>query len=140
MDNQSSLDRFLTAQEKKFPIALAEISGGRKQSHWMWYVFPQIAGLGISETSRFYALRDRSEAEEYIKHPVLGARLIEISKVVLGLKETNARTIFGSPDDLKLRSCMTLFAALKNSDEVFQKILDKYFNGLPDSKTLQILK
>src|ERR1700709_704106 len=110
--NEQDLSRFLTAQEKDYATALAEIKNGRKRSHWMWYIFPQIAGLGFSETSRFYALKDQAEAEAYLQHPVLGSRLIEISKALLEIEDNHATRIFGNPDDLKLKSSMTLFSAL----------------------------
>lgn len=134
------LQRFTEAQEEDFAIALAEIKHGRKQSHWMWYVFPQIAGLGFSSTSKFYAIKDKTEAEDYLKHPVLGGRLIEISKAVLEIEDKTANQIFGSPDDLKLKSSMTLFGALDDADAVFQMVLDKYFEGAKDNKTLELLE
>jgi uncharacterized protein (DUF1810 family) len=136
----NNLQRFLKAQEKDYSIALSEIKNGKKQSHWMWYIFPQIEGLGFSETSKFYAIKNNHEAEEFLNHPVLGRRLIEICNELLNLETNNAHTIFGSPDDLKLRSSMTLFSSVSNSDAVFQKILDKYFNGKKDALTLKILK
>lgn len=134
------LQRFTEAQEEDFAIALAEIRRGRKQSHWMWYVFPQIAGLGFSSTSKFYAIKDRTEAEKYLAHRVLGGRLIEISNAVLEIEGKTANQIFGSPDDLKLKSSMTLFGALNDADAVFQKVLDKYFDGAKDNKTLELLE
>ena len=135
----NDLKRFLDAQENYYGHALAEIKNGRKQSHWMWYIFPQISGLGFSETSRFYAIKDRAEAELYLSHPVLGARLIEISEVLLEIEGKTANQIFGSPDDLKLKSCMTLFGSLENAHPVFQRILDKYFNGTKDQRTLDLI-
>ncbi len=135
----NDLKRFLDAQENDFERALAEIKRGRKQSHWMWYIFPQIAGLGSSETSRFYAVKDRAEAELYLAHPVLGARLVEISEALLEIEGKTANQIFGSPDDMKLKSSMTLFGALKNTNPIFQSVLDKYFNGTNDLRTLQLI-
>jgi len=135
----NDLKRFLDAQENDFERALAEIKRGRKQSHWMWYIFPQIAGLGLSETSRFYAVKDRAEAELYLAHPVLGARLVRISEALLEIEGKTANQIFGSPDDVKLKSSMTLFGALKNTNPIFQSVLDKYFNGTNDLKTLQLI-
>ncbi len=117
----NDLKRFLDAQENDFERALAEIKRGRKQSHWMWYIFPQIAGLGSSETSRFYAVKDRAEAELYLAHPVLGARLGRISEALLEIEGKTANQIFGSPDDMKLKSSMTLFGALKNTNPVFSE-------------------
>ena len=135
----NDLQRFLEAQEEDFSIALSEIKSGRKQSHWMWYIFPQIAGLGFSSTSRFYAIKDFAEAEEYLNHPILGERLIKISEALLEIEGKTAHQIFGSPDDMKLKSSMTLFAELKETNPVFQKVLDKYFDGETDERTLQIL-
>ncbi len=135
----NDLKRFLDAQENDFERALAEIKRGRKQSHWMWYIFPQIAGLGSSETSRFYAVKDRAEAELYLAHPVLGARLVRISEALLEIEGKTANQIFGSPDDVKLKSSMTLFGALQNTNPVFQSVLDKYFNGTNDLRTLQLI-
>ncbi len=135
----NDLKRFLDAQENDFERALAEIKRGRKQSHWMWYIFPQIAGLGSSETSRFYAVKDRAEAELYLAHPVLGARLVEISEALLEIKGKTANQIFGSPDDMKLKSSMTLFGALKNTNPIFKSVLDEYFNGTNDLRTLQLI-
>ncbi|UOR06500.1 DUF1810 domain-containing protein [Hymenobacter aerilatus] len=134
-----TLSRFLDAQQSDYRTALSEIKNGRKRSHWMWYIFPQIQGLGFSETSRYYAIQDAAEAEAYLNHPVLGSRLVEISQELLKLNSNNANSIFGSPDDLKLKSSMTLFAALPDANPVFQKVLDTFFNGAQDSKTLQLL-
>ncbi len=135
----SELKRFTEAQENDFERALAEIKRGRKQSHWMWYIFPQIAGLGFSETSKFYAIKNRAEAEDYLRHPVLGKRLIEISEALLAHENKTAHQIFGSPDDVKLKSSMTLFGAIENANPVFQAVLDKYFGGAKDQKTLELI-
>ena len=140
MAQQPNLQRFLDAQKSSYQTALAEIINGRKRSHWMWFIFPQIQGLGFSETSKFYAIKDASEAEAYSQHPVLGSRLIEISKAALQLASDNATQVFGSPDDLKLKSSMTLFAALNDADPVFQAVLDKFFGGKQDAQTLKILE
>jgi uncharacterized protein (DUF1810 family) len=137
--DMNDLKRFLEAQEEDFAIALSEIREGRKQSHWMWYIFPQIAGLGFSSTSKFYAIKNRREAEEYLRHPVLGPRLIEISAALLEIEGKTASQIFGSPDDMKLKSSMTLFGSLENTDSVFEKVLDKYFGGGQDTRTLELL-
>jgi uncharacterized protein (DUF1810 family) len=131
--------RFIEAQQLDYIKALSEIKKGRKVSHWMWYIFPQIAGLGFSETSKYYALKSLSEAEQYLKHPILGKRLIEISSVLMGLQTNDAHTVFGSPDDLKLQSSMTLFSAVKNSNPVFQLVLDKFFAGEKDKHTLALI-
>jgi uncharacterized protein (DUF1810 family) len=138
--NEHNLPRFLAAQKRDYAIALSEIKNGKKTSHWMWYIFPQIYGLGYSETAKFYAIQNIHEAEEFLNDPVLGKRLIEISNELLNLKTKDARQIFGNPDDLKLRSSITLFASLKNTDPVFQKLLDQFFDGKKDEKTLQILE
>ena len=139
MASESLLKRFLTAQEGDYARALAEIKNGRKQSHWMWYIFPQIAGLGFSETAKFYAINDIQEARDYLEHSVLGSRLIEISSALLQHKGKTANQIFGSPDDLKLRSSMTLFSLVNDTDPVFQAVLDKYYGGSPDPKTLLLV-
>ena len=136
---ENSLQRFINAQEKDYDTALAEISQGRKRSHWIWYIFPQIQGLGFSETSKFYAIKNIDEAAEYLKHPILGERLIRICHALIKNSGDDANKIFGSPDDMKLKSSMTLFAALPGTDPVFQKVLDKFFNGTRDSKTIEIL-
>ncbi len=134
-----SLKRFTDAQEDSYVIAFSEIQQGRKQSHWMWFIFPQIAGLGFSETSRYYAIKDLQEAAGFLKHPVLGSRLINISRELLKLKTDDAHRVFGSPDDLKLKSCMTLFSMLPEADPVFNTVLEKFFNGEKDTKTLHLI-
>jgi uncharacterized protein (DUF1810 family) len=116
-----------------------EIQQGRKKTHWMWFIFPQSAGLGFSETSRFYAIKNLQEAELFLKHPVLGSRLKNISRELLKLKSNDARHIFGSPDDLKLYSSITLFSVLSETDPVFQLVLEKFFNGRKDIKTLDLI-
>jgi len=135
----SGINRFIKAQESSYQTALSEIKRGRKTSHWMWYIFPQIVGLGKSGTAVYYGIRDLNEAEEYLQNPILGERLIEISEVLLTLQETNATAIFGSTDNKKLKSCMTLFSKVDGAPDIFSKILDKYFNGQPDNRTLYIL-
>ena len=133
------LKRFLEAQERDYATALAEIKRGSKRSHWMWYIFPQINGLGFSATSKFYAIKNKTEAENYLAHPVLGERLVEISNALLAVEGKTANQIFGSPDDAKLKSSMTLFGALDETNPVFQKVLDKYFNGAKDRRTLDLI-
>ena len=133
------LQRFIDAQESDYANALAEIKKGRKRTHWMWYIFPQILGLGFSEMSKRYAIKDLDEAEAYINHPILGQRLIEICSELLKLQSNDAHEIFGSPDDMKLRSSMTLFAALPDAYPVFKSVIDKFFNGAMDSATLRLL-
>ncbi len=137
MSKEYNLERFIDAQETSYQIALSEIKKGKKQSHWMWYIFPQMQGLGFSETSRFYAIKDIGEAKEFLEHKVLGERLINICHELLKLESDNANKIFGSPDDLKLQSSMTLFSFL-NTDPVFQLVLEKFYNGVKDHKTLQL--
>ena len=134
------LERYIKAQEDSFETALNEIKNGKKESCWMWYIFPQIEGLGLSDLSVYYAIRNLDEAKEYLADPVLGKRLLEISTAVAELPETNATKIFGSPDDLKLHSCMTLFHCADPDEKVFQIVLDKYFDGKLDEKTLQIIE
>ena len=132
------LNRFISAQERSYDAALREIKSGHKATHGMWYIFPQIAGLGFSSTARFYAISSMQEARDYYAHPVLGKRLVEISEALLALDTNDAAAVMGYPDDLKLRSSMTLFLAA-SGDAVFQKVLDKFYSGKPDSKTLSIL-
>lgn len=134
-----NLQRFIDAQESVYPLALEEIKNGRKQSHWMWFIFPQIQGLGFSATSKLYAIKDIREAEAFLKHSLLGSRLITISNELLKLNSNDAHTIFGSPDDMKLQSSMTLFSSLKNADPVFDLVLQKFFKGIKDRNTLQRL-
>ena len=136
----NNLQRFITAQQNDYSAALAEIKQGRKRSHWMWYIFPQIAGLGFSETSRHYAVKNMDEAQAYLNHPVLGSRLIEICTELLKIPTNNATQIFGTPDDMKLRSCVTLFAALPDTNPVFQQVLNQFFKGQADKATLQLLQ
>jgi uncharacterized protein (DUF1810 family) len=139
MATENSLNRFVDAQKTDYQQALSEIKNGRKRSHWMWYIFPQIQGLGFSETSRYYGIKDSAEATAFLAHPVLGSRLVDICEELLKLASSNATSIFGSPDDVKLKSSMTLFAALPGANPVFQQVLDKFFNGAKDAKTLQII-
>jgi uncharacterized protein (DUF1810 family) len=134
------LGRFVQAQEPTYETALAEIRRGRKRSHWMWYVFPQIAGLGHSEMSQRYAISGAAEARAYLAHPVLGARLIECVEAVLKVEKRSAHEVFGSPDDRKLRSCATLFANVTASGSVFERLLEKYFNGERDALTMEPLR
>ena len=136
----SDLSRFLKAQECDYARALSEIRSGRKRSHWMWYIFPQIQGLGFSQTAQFYAIQDLTEAKDYLAHPVLGARLKEISSALLELDGLSAGEIFGYPDDLKLCSCMTLFRMADRDCPIFQDVIDKYYDGEPDKKTVRILQ
>ena len=133
------LDRFLDAQRDDYAAALAEVRRGRKTSHWMWYIFPQIAGLGQSSTARYYSIRDLEEAREYYAHPVLGQRLREISGVLLELRGSDPVAVFGGIDSMKLKSSMTLFAVAAPDDPLFRQVLDKYYGGEQDVLTLRIL-
>jgi uncharacterized protein (DUF1810 family) len=139
MPQEPNLQRFLDAQRTDYATALAEITAGRKRSHWMWYIFPQMRGLGFSDMAHRYGIHDAAEAAAYLAHPVLGSRLLEISRALLALPGSDANRIFGSPDDMKLRSCMTLFAQVPGADAVFQAVLDKFFGGAKDAKTVQLL-
>lgn len=133
------LSRFLEAQENTYSSALREIKSGRKTSHWMWFIFPQITGLGSTDYSIKYSIKSVNEARSYLKHPVLGKRLIEISSELLNIQGKSALDILGSPDNKKLRSSMTLFNYVSGNEKLFQKVLNKYFEAEPDSKTLQII-
>jgi uncharacterized protein (DUF1810 family) len=134
-----SLSRFIDGQRSVYAQALMEIRAGRKQSHWMWFIFPQLAGLGHSEMARYYGIRDLQEATAYLQHPVLGARLKEISAALLLIHDKTAIEIFGTPDDLKLRSCMTLFAQVPGAPFIFEQVLARYYRQQPDSATMLLL-
>jgi uncharacterized protein (DUF1810 family) len=138
-DYPHDLTRFVAAQDGDYETALVEVRGGRKRSHWMWYIFPQIDGLGFSEMSRRYAIKGRAEAEAYLKHPVLGPRLVVICEAAFGIEGRSAHEIFGSPDDMKLKSCVTLFAAVSPPASVFERVLQKFFRGERDGQTLRLL-
>ena len=138
-DDPHDLNRFVQAQQASYDEALAEIQSGRKVSHWMWYVFPQFDGLGFSSTTRFYAIKSVAEAEAYLSHPVLGPRLVACAEAALGVEGWSAREVFGSPDDMKLKSSATLFAAVSPPGSVFHQLLDKYFQGEGDGVTLRLL-
>ncbi|MEE0878172.1 MAG: DUF1810 domain-containing protein [Treponemataceae bacterium] len=133
------LQRFHKAQIFDYPVALGEIKNGRKESHWMWYIFPQLKELGYSSTAKYYGLT-KDEAKAYLKDEILKSRLIEISQVLLELKSNDATEIFGYPDDLKLKSSMTLFSEIAPEIEVFNKVLEKFFSGKKDDKTLELLE
>ncbi|MDG2989684.1 DUF1810 domain-containing protein [Candidatus Synechococcus calcipolaris G9] len=138
-DDHFDLGRFVLAQDGTFDIALSEVKNGHKKSHWMWYVFPQLRGLGNSSTAQKYGITGSDEAYAYLTHGVLGPRLITICEAALAIEGRSATEIFGKPDDLKLRSCATLFAHVSNANSVFHKIIDKYFNGRGDQRTIQLL-
>ena len=133
------LARFVRAQEPDYDPAMSEIRGGRKRSHWMWYIFPQFAGLGLSSASRQYAIGSIEEADAYLRHPILGPRLLESVQAVLGVQGRSALEVFGSPDDMKLRSCATLFTCVSPAGSVFEQLLDRYFDGERDDKTLRLI-
>ena len=138
-NNPFNLSRFVSAQEKVYEGVLKELKNGSKRSHWMWYIFPQLDGLAQSTTSKYYAIKSREEALAYLNHPVLGSRLLECANTVLDVEGKSVSEIFGYPDNLKLKSSMTLFSEVA-TDSVFVRVLDKYFQGERDRKTLQLLK
>ena len=133
------LQRFVEAQQGLYASVLADLKGGRKRTHWMWFIFPQLEGLGHSATSRHYAIKSLEEAQHYLRHPVLGTRLLECTEAVLAVANRSAAEILGYPDDLKLKSSMTLFATLKDAPAVFAQVLDRYYGGEGDERTLQLL-
>jgi uncharacterized protein (DUF1810 family) len=137
---ENDLNRFIEAQQNIYPQVLEEIRSGRKSTHWMWFIFPQIEGLGHSSTAKYYSIKSIEEAKKYIGHPVLGKRLLECSNTLLNIDDKSANEIFGYPDDLKLRSSMTLFNFVAPQHKVFANVLEKYFAGEPDQQTLSILK
>lgn len=136
MNKEFDLERFVQAQDPVYATVLAELRSGHKRTHWMWFIFPQVAGLGHSEMAQRYAIADADEAAAYLAHPVLGARLRACAAIVAGLEERSAEEIFGHPDELKFRSSMTLFADVAPDEAVFQACIDKYFDGEPDAATL----
>jgi uncharacterized protein (DUF1810 family) len=133
------LNRFLRAQEGHYWQALSELNAGRKRSHWMWFIFPQLDGLAFSATSKRYAIKSLEEARAYLEHPVLGPRLLECAEAVAGVEGRSAAEILGSPDDMKLKSSATLFACVSPPGSVFDRLLDKYYQGERDGKTLRLL-
>jgi uncharacterized protein (DUF1810 family) len=134
------LARFVQAQQASYDRALAEIRSGAKRSHWMWFVFPQIDGLGSSSTAKHYAIKSAEEAHRYLAHPLLGPRLLECADALLAIQGRSASEIFGSPDDLKLQSCMTLFESVAGPGSAFGPVLDRYYQGQRDTRTHQILE
>ncbi|MBN1997017.1 DUF1810 domain-containing protein [candidate division KSB1 bacterium] len=140
-DDRFQLKRFIDAQERVYNRALDELRHGRKQTHWMWYIFPQVDGLGFSATSEHYAIKSIEEASQYLQHPILGLRLKECTEAVLAVEERSASDIFGYPDILKLKSSMTLFAYVAGDPKsVFMRVLEKYFHGEQDTGTLDLLE
>ena len=138
-DDPYDLNRFLSAQEGVYDRVLTELRGGLKRSHWMWYIFPQIDGLGHSPTTIQYSIKSLEEARIYLSHSVLGARLKECAETVLAVQGRSASDIFGYPDDMKLQSSMTLFALVSEPHSVFERVLDRYYQGKRDARTLQIV-
>ena len=139
LDNYN-LNRFVEAQKGDYKLAMFEISRGRKTGHWIWYIFPQLKGLGRSYNSNFYGIQNEEEAKLYLNHPILGKRIIELSEILLTLKDKSARDIFGGLDTMKLKSSMTLFSSVSEKGSVFDEVLDKYFEGKKSYRTLEMLK
>lgn len=139
MEDRFHLERFVEAQQGVYEAVLAELRAGRKRSHWMWFIFPQIRGLGHSSTAQLYALSGLDEAVAFLDHPILGPRLRECTALVNAIRSSSAREVFGPPDDLKFRSSMTLFAQAATDKAVFLQALEKYFGSAPDPRTLQLL-
>ena len=133
------LSRFTLAHRRQYDDALREIRSGRKKTHWMWFIFPQLVGLGFSPTARYYGIHDQEEARAFLSDEYLGGNLREITQALLSIECDDAHKIFGAPDDLKLRSSMTLFASVSEQDSIFLQVLDKFFGGAPDPKTLSLL-
>ena len=133
------VDRFLSSNRREYPYALEEIRAGRKRSHWIWYIFPQLKGLGMSPTSQYYGIEDLDEARAFLDHPVLGAHLREISQALMELDTSDPDSVMGYPDNLKLCSCMTLFEAAAPEEKVFGRVLDKFYGGQRDRLTLELL-
>lgn len=139
--DQFDLRRFKSAQDRIYDSVLAELKRGQKSSHWMWFIFPQFFGLGHSPTAQHYAIKSLEEARQYLKDPVLGARLLECAEVLETIQGRSASAIFGYPDDLKLRSSLTLFATVaEDPNSIFNRLLEKYFHGEPDVRTLELLE
>ena len=139
MNTSVDLSRFVDAHKKSYQTALKEITNGRKCSHWMWFIFPQVYGLGKSTTSQYYAIKSKDEAVAFLSDPYLGSNLREISEALLHLKTSNPTEVFGKPDDYKLKSSMTLFATISEDNSVFHKVLNKYYDGRQDMRTIRFL-
>lgn len=136
----SNLNRFVAAQEQCFDKALDEVRNGRKETHWMWFIFPQIIGLGLSDTAMYYSIESIGEAKLYLEHEVLGPRLVQITKALLALETDDPVEIFGDVDALKLNSCMTLFDYITDDENIFNDVIDKFYDGVKDEKTLQLIR
>ena len=139
MNDIYDLSRFVRAQQDDYERALSEITNGQKRTHWMWYIFPQLDGLAFSPTAKRYAIKSVEEARAYLEHPILGPRLLNCAEAVVGVEGRSAAEIFGSPDDLKLKSCATLFSFVAPPGSVFDRLLEKYYRGQRDGKTLELL-
>jgi uncharacterized protein (DUF1810 family) len=139
-DDLFALERFVAAQSRSYATALEELRGGAKESHWMWFIFPQFEGLGSSEASQHFAIRSLDEARAYLDHPALGARLLECCETLLRLKGLSASDVFGYPDDRKLKSSMTLFDLVASPGSAFARVLDRYFDGQRDARTLRLVE
>ena len=137
---QHDLNRFIIAQDPVFDDAISELKAGQKRSHWMWFIFPQIHGLGHSETAKRYAIKSTDEARAYLNHPILGTRLLECAEAVKAIQNRSASQIFGCPDDMKFRSSLTLFASVSEEKSIFHELIAKYYAGKPDERTIEILK
>lgn len=140
MEKKQDLSRFIEAHKRSYKTALEEIKNGRKTTHWMWYIFPQLHGFGHSEFTKYYAIQSLDEAIAFLHDPYLGGNLLEISNALLTLNMDNPTIIFGKPDDRKLKRCMTLFAYISENGSVFHQVLDKYFKGKADRRTLEIIE
>jgi uncharacterized protein (DUF1810 family) len=138
-DDPHNLKRFVDAQQAEFEQVCAELRAGHKRSHWIWFIFPQMKGLGHSETANYYGIASRQEAEAYLAHPVLGSRLRECTRLVTAVEGRSIDQILGYPDDLKFRSSMTLFASTASDNQIFRDALQKYFAGKPDQRTIDLL-
>lgn len=135
-----SIERFIKAHKLDYATALSEIKAGRKRSHWMWYIFPQIAGLGMSSTAQYYSISDIAEAKEYMANQTLGMHMIELCEALLNLETNDATEVFGYPDDMKLLSCMTLFEEAVPEQELFGSVIEKFYSGRRDEKTKEIIQ
>lgn len=135
-----NLRRFLIAQDSIYNNVIKELQNGKKRSHWMWFIFPQIEGLGRSSTAKFYGIKSREEAQAYLNHPILGKRLLECTETILSIQGKSALQILGTPDDLKLKSSMTLFASISPANSVFHRALQQFFAGKEDAQTISLLK
>ena len=139
-NDSNTLNRFISAQQTIYQQVLKELLNGKKTTHWMWFIFPQIEGLGHSSTAKYYSIKSINEAKEYLDHNILGKRLLECSNIILNINGKSANEIFGYPDNMKLKSCMTLFNFVALEHKVFADVLKKYFAGEPDEQTISILQ